>query len=113
MKDWAFGCDICQQVCPWNRFSQPPDPAFEALIPLPVRTSDLLLNPREFNQRFRRTPVKRARRRGFLRNLSVAVGNSGGERDVPVLEKASQEEGLISRHAKWAIDRIKRRSKLE
>ncbi len=113
MKDWVFGCDICQQVCPWNRFSQPADLAFEALIPLPVRTSDLLLTPWEFNQRFKRTPVKRTKRRGYLRNLSVAIGNSGDDEDIPILEKASQEDGLINRHAKWAIDQIKKRSKHE
>jgi len=113
MKDWIFGCDICQQVCPWNRFSQPADPAFEALIPLPVRTSDLLLTPQEFNQHFKRTPLKRAKRRGYLRNLSVAIGNSGGDEDIPILEKASPEDPLINRHVKWAIDQIKKRSKHE
>jgi len=101
--NWVFGCDICQQVCPWNRFSQPADPAFEPKIPLPVLTSDLLLSSVEFNQRFRKSPVKRARRRGYLRNLAVVIGNIGNEKDIPVLEQAAQDdEPLVSEHAKWA-----------
>jgi epoxyqueuosine reductase len=110
MKDWVFGCDICQQVCPWNRFSLPADPAFEPLISLPVLTSDLLLTPREFNQRFRHSPLKRPKRRGYLRNIAVATGNHGNRNDIPVLEKALEDsEPLVKEHAKWAIDRIRKR----
>jgi epoxyqueuosine reductase len=108
---WVFGCDICQQVCPWNRFSQKADPAFEPLIPLPVLTSDLLLTSSEFNQRFKRTPVTRPKRRGYLRNLAVAIGNKGDEKDIPVLEKAMEDtEPMVCEHAKWALHTVIARS---
>ena len=114
MKDWVFGCDICQQVCPWNRFSQSADIDFEPLIPLPVLTSDLLMNSEEFNQRYKKSPIKRSKRRGYLRNLSVAIGNNGNDKGIPILEKALEdEEPMIREHAKWAIDQINKRAKNE
>jgi epoxyqueuosine reductase len=109
MRNWIFGCDVCQQVCPWNRFSSQADSAFEPKIPLPVLPSDLTLTSVEFNQRFKKSPIKRAKRRGYLRNLAVAVGNNGNEMDVPVLEQACQDdEPMIREHAKWAINNIKK-----
>ena len=108
MKDWIFGCDICQQVCPWNRFSSAADPAFEPKTPLPVLTDDLLLSSVEFNQRFKKSPIKRAKRRGYLRNVAVAIGNSGNKDDLPLLEQAVQDdEPMIREHAKWAMEKIR------
>jgi epoxyqueuosine reductase len=109
MKDWIFGCDVCQQVCPWNRFSSSADPAFEPKILLPVLTSDLTLTSVEFNQRFRKSPIKRAKRRGYLRNLAVAIGNNRNENDIPILQQAVQDnEPMVMEHAKWALAKIKK-----
>lgn len=114
MQNWIFGCDVCQQVCPWNRFSEPADPAFEPLIPLPVLSSDLLLTPQGFSQRFKHTPVKRPRRRGYLRNLAVATGNTGDQEDLSILEKALKDhEPIVKEHAKWAIEQINNRTRNE
>ena len=111
MQGWAFGCDICQQVCPWNRFSLPADPAFEPLISLPVLTSDLLLTSQEFKQHFKDSPLRRTKRRGYLRNIAVATGNCGDKDDIPILEKAlKDEEPIVREHAKWAIDQINKRT---
>jgi len=108
MQNWIFGCDVCQQVCPWNRFSSAADSAFEPKIPLPVLTDDLLLTSVEFNQRFKKSPIKRAKRRGYLRNLAVAIGNSGNKTDIPILEQATQsDEPMIVKHAKWAVEKLK------
>lgn len=111
MGQWAFGCDICQQVCPWNRFAPPADPSLQPSIALPIRTEDLLLSSSEFNQRFKHSPIQRAKRRGYLRNLAVVVGNIGTENALPVLQQAAQdEEPLIKNQVEWAIQKIKKES---
>jgi epoxyqueuosine reductase len=109
MGDWVFGCDICQQVCPWNRFAQAPEPVFQAPagIPLPVAQTDLSLTPEQFNRKFKDSPVKRARRRGFLRNIAVALANAGQSEARQVLEEAREdEEPMVRRHANWAIRKL-------
>lgn len=108
IQNWVFGCDICQQVCPWNRFSQPADPAFESKTSLPVVTSDLLLTSVEFNQRFKKSPIKRTKRRGYLRNLAVVIGNQRNKKNTLLLDQAVQDtDPLVKEHAEWALKRIK------
>lgn len=107
MGNWIFGCDICQQVCPWNRFSSPADSAFETKIPLPVLTSDLLLTSEEFNLRYKKSPIKRTKRRGYARNIAIAIGNQKNKKDIAILQQALQDdEALIKSHAEWAIKNI-------
>lgn len=107
MGNWIFGCDICQDVCPWNRFADKGDSAFQENRPAHSLTEELALAPEEFNQRFRGSPIKRAKRRGYLRNVAVALGNSGDRIALPVLQNVlNDEEPLIREHAQWAIKKI-------
>ncbi len=108
--DWVFGCDICQDVCPVNRDFEPgSEPAFEqrhdfgapALLPL------LELDDEGFRERFRNSPVKRAKRVGLQRNVCVALGNIGDRAAVPGLARSlTRGEPLVRSHAAWALGRI-------
>jgi epoxyqueuosine reductase len=105
--DWVFGCDICQMVCPWNRFAAEGDPAFEEKDALHPLTDELTISTHEFNQRFKRSAVKRAKRCGYLRNVAIALGNSGDMVALPVLQNAlNDEEPMMREHAQWAIEKI-------
>ena len=111
MGSWVFGCDICQMVCPWNRFAGEGDSAFGHDNPARSLTEELSISAGEFNQRFKGTPVKRAKRRGYLRNVAVALGNTGDMHTLPVLQNAlNDEEPLVREHAQWAIEEISKRA---
>lgn len=78
MGDWVFGCDICQEVCPWNRFARATDePAFQPRpgMPAPELAELLALDDEAFRRRFKGSPIERARRRGLQRNAAVALNN--------------------------------------
>jgi epoxyqueuosine reductase len=113
LGDWVFGCDICQQVCPWNRFAPSQgDPAFAPRqgFPTPELVAELSLTPLAFNRKFKGSPLMRTKRRGYLRNVAVALGNQGDPRAIPALERALDDaEPLVREHAGWAIDMIRRR----
>ncbi len=112
--DRIYGCDDCAAACPWNRFAQAStEAAFAAreyVHGWPLRDF-LALHDDAFRALFRKSPIKRIKRRGFLRNVCVALGNVGTPDDLPALEHAAQDpESLIAEHAQWAIGRINARS---
>ena len=112
MGDWVFGCDICQEVCPWNvRFAQPGGE--EAFAPRPdvqrpELREEILMNQEAFSRKFKGSPVKRPKRAGYLRNVAVALGNSGDSSAIPELEQAlaSDPSPLVRSHAAWALGRL-------
>ena len=110
MQDWMFGCDVCQDVCPWNRKAPiSGEPAFQPVETFtPVDACELLtLDEAAFQERFQRTPMSRARRAGLLRNAAIVLGNRGDERAVPaLLGVLNDEEPLIRGAAAWALGRL-------
>jgi epoxyqueuosine reductase len=115
MGNRVYGCDICQEVCPWNeRFAHPTEEESYRVKagldgPTLVALAEELLglNDDEFRARFRGSPVKRAKRAGLLRNVCIALGNWGAGEAVPVLERAlTDEEALVRGHAAWALGRV-------
>lgn len=108
----VFGCDICQEVCPWNRRAAiTSDPAFAPETVAPPLARLAAISEEEFRRMFRRTPVWRAKYRGFLRNVAVAMGNSGDPAMLEPLRKlAAHNDELVAAHARWAIRRIQSRA---
>lgn len=112
MGDWIFGCDVCQDVCPYTKAAQLADePEF-----LPARIENaypsltwlLQMDEKDFRSVYRGTPVLRAKRRGLARNAAVALGNAGREADIAPLISALRhhDEPLVRGHAAWALGRI-------
>jgi len=108
--NWVFGCDICQEVCPWNRKAKPTGE--EAFEPKPWAKLDLLdllqLSEEEFNERFKHSPLKRAKRSGLVRNACVVAGNLKDERAVPLLSNLllNDPDPIVREHAAWALGQI-------
>ena len=106
----VFGCDICQDVCPWNR--RAPVERDEAFAPRPGLVNPPLeklaaLTEQEFKFMFKTTPVTRARYSGFLRNVCVAMGNSGERRfRAPLARLAASGDAIVAEHACWALERL-------
>jgi epoxyqueuosine reductase len=111
MGDWIFGCDVCQEVCPWNRkaptttepdFQPRPDLQQVDLVEL------LSLSDEAFRKRFRGTALMRARRSGLLRNAAIALGNGGAVDALPALERAAGDADPVVRAAAvWAVARLR------
>ena len=108
----VFGCDICQDVCPWNRKRRhAAGPAFAAragmVAPELVAFAEAALDEETFRARFRASPMKRAKRRGLLRNVAVAMGNARDASHRPVLERlAGDDDPVVREHASWALGRL-------
>ena len=104
----VFGCDICQDVCPWNRRAAvTPDSAFAPREFAPPLEKLAALSEQEFRAMFRGSPVTRARYGGFLRNVAVAMGSIGRAEFREPLERLAQSENpLVADHARWALARL-------
>lgn len=107
-----YGCDTCAAACPWNRFAQASaESVFAAREGVKLPPRELLgLDDARFRELFRGSPIFRIKRRGLLRNVCVALGNTGARADLPALERAARDpEPLIAEHARWAVGRIEAR----
>jgi epoxyqueuosine reductase len=110
--DWLFGCDVCQEVCPWNR--KAPATTDAAFGDADLATLDLVeilvMTEEDFRRRFRGTALMRTRRRGLLRNAAIVLGNAGDARALPALRRAAEDSDEVVREAaEWAIGEIERR----
>jgi epoxyqueuosine reductase len=109
--NWIFGCDICQMVCPWNRFAADEgDRAFSSRdrSPRPVLEEQLRLSAEEFRSQFRRTAIQRAKFEGYLRNAAVAAGNTTDTDAIPSLCAAAKlDSAMVREHAAWAIQKLR------
>jgi epoxyqueuosine reductase len=115
MGDHIYGCDICQDVCPYNiKFAQKlKEPAFAPRAIIGERDARSLarevleMDDEAFRAAFSRSPVKRTKRRGLARNAAVVLGNIGDERDMPALARASHDhDPLVRQHVAWAREQI-------
>lgn len=109
LGNWIFGCDICQEVCPWNeKFGRPQEDLVDELFPsLPAL---LQLDEAGFQARFRHSAIRRTKRRGLLRNVAIALGNSQNPAAIRSLRMALHDpEPLIRSHAAWALGQFQER----
>jgi epoxyqueuosine reductase len=107
MGNWVFGCDVCQEVCPWNHDPVQGDAAFEENADAPALTELIRMSREEFHRRFAGTPLRRTGWRRFVRNVAVALGNSGDPRAVePLRDALAIPDPLIQEHVRWALRRL-------
>jgi epoxyqueuosine reductase len=107
LGNWVFGCDICQEVCPWNGDATGAAKVNPDLMP---SLGELMaLDDAGFRNRYGKTAISRTKRRGLLRNAAIVLGNSGNPEAVPILAQvlANEPETLVRAHAAWALGRLK------
>jgi epoxyqueuosine reductase len=115
MGDWLFGCDICQEVCPWNH--RAPLSTIEAFQPRaglnPVQLREMFSwSDAQFRTVFRETPLWRAKRRGLLRNAAIVLGNQRDEESLPALTIGLQDaEPLVRGACAWSLGQSGERSR--
>ncbi len=106
----VFGCDICQDVCPWNRKAKTTnEPSFQPRDGLynPELSSLVKLSEEDFRRIFKGNPIKRARRKGFFKNILVVMGNSGSKEFIPdIKESLNDEDPTVRAHAAWALSKL-------
>ena len=109
MGNWVFGCDICQIVCPWNERFAPEhgDLEFDTARNI-LLENELELDAAGFSSKFKRSPVKRTKRGGYLRNAAIALGNRKDPAHLPALAKVllRDQEPVVRGHAAWSIGQI-------
>ncbi len=105
---WLFGCDVCQEVCPWNRRAATTrEPALVPSEPLGPPEALLDLDDTEFRRRFRGSALSRTKRRGLRRNAALWLGNQRRAESTPALERAgADDDTVVQRAARWALARI-------
>ena len=103
-----YGCDDCQIVCPWNSYAVKTDePAFKDMNSNFLLIDLIQLSDEDFRKRFKGSPIKRIKRRGLLRNVAIALGNSKNPKAVPFLIRAlNDKEPLIRAHIVWALGEL-------
>ena len=111
MGDWIFGCDICQEVCPYNRGkSFTPAEDFPAMLPPKIPLAEVLKcrSEEQFQALFGGTPLTRPGREGLVRNAAIAAGNLKDPALIPALEECLRQDtsALVRDHAAWALEQI-------
>lgn len=112
MQDWVYGCDVCQEVCPYTAAARPVDEP--EMMPASINNQFpslhwlLTMTDEEFGQNYFGTPVPRTKRRGLARNATIALGNIGTEEDVSILTETlnHHDEPVVRAHAAWALGRL-------